>query len=418
MIADKDRPLFILAGNGPYQNRGCEAIVRGTTKILRAHFKDPRFISLSHFQNEEQYQKQKAQEYDKDIEHLHSICLSKKKIAQNFWKPSHLRYAYDHFRHPERVKYRVYEQMLPHLDDAAAVLSVGGDNYSLDYGVPREFTNLDDVAIEKGKPIVIWGASVGPFSAMPDYERFMSEHLKKITGIFARESATIDYLNGIGVTDNVHAVADPAFLMDAVKPKGIDDEIPIDEGSIGLNFSPLIAKYATNGNLEEWTLIAARIVSHLAEATEMPIYLIPHVTSPHPNDHSFMQQMLSKVHDDVDITLMPSKYNAEETKWIISKMLVFAGARTHSTIAALSSSVPTLSFAYSIKAQGINRDIFGSTKYCLDPSHLDPEAVTKHLLSMLDNSMIIKEDLRRKITKIQNTALSSGMKLRSLIGEN
>ena len=153
-----DRPLFILAGNGPYDNRGCEAIVRGTTKILRAHFKDPRFFCLSHFQNDEQYRKQKAQEYDEDIEHRHSNRLSKKKIVQNFWRPSYLTYAYDHFRRPERVKYRVYEQMIPLLDDAAAVLSVGGDNYSLDYGVPRAFTDLDDVVIENGKPIILWGA--------------------------------------------------------------------------------------------------------------------------------------------------------------------------------------------------------------------------------------------------------------------
>ena len=44
---DKDRPLFILAGNGPYENRGCEAIVRGTVKILRNYFQDPSFLCVS-----------------------------------------------------------------------------------------------------------------------------------------------------------------------------------------------------------------------------------------------------------------------------------------------------------------------------------------------------------------------------------
>ncbi len=34
------RPLFILAGNGPYQNRGCEAIVRGKIRTLGQHFKE------------------------------------------------------------------------------------------------------------------------------------------------------------------------------------------------------------------------------------------------------------------------------------------------------------------------------------------------------------------------------------------
>lgn len=413
-----DRPLFILAGNGPYDNRGCEAIIRGTTKILRTHFKDPRFSCLSHFHNDEQYRKQKAQEYDEDVEHLHSNRLSKKKILKNFWKPSYLTYAYDYFLRPERVKYRVYEQMILQLDDAAAVLSVGGDNYSLDYGVPRIFTDLDDVVIEKGKPIVLWGASVGPFGTMPDYERFMSDHLRKTTGIFAREAATTDYLNSIGVKDNVHAVADPAFVMDAVKPEGIDDEFPIDDESIGINLSPLMAKYVTNGNLEEWTLTAARIISRVAKATGMPIYLIPHVTSPHSNDHALMQEAIARISSNNDnIILIPPKYCAEETKWIISRMAIFAGARTHSTIAALSSGVPTLSLAYSLKAKGINRDIFGNTNYCLEPSLLNAEIVSSSVSSILDNSTMIGNELKKRIPGIQRAALSAGVALRHLVEE-
>lgn len=414
-----DRPLFILAGNGPYDNRGCEAIVRGTTKILRAHFKDPRFFCLSHFQNDEQYRKQRGQEYDVGIEHLYSNRLSKKKIVKSFWKPSCLTYAYDHFRRPERVKYRVYEQMIPHLDDAAAVLSVGGDNYSLDYGVPRTFTDLDDVVIEKGKPIVLWGASVGPFSAMPDYERFMSEHLRKTTGIFARESATIDYLNSIDVIDNVHAVADPAFVMDAVKPEGIDDEFPIDEEAIGLNLSPLMAKYVSGGDIDAWTTLAASIIEGVAKKTGMPVYLIPHVTNPTSNDHEFMQRALSLITDrNGNITLVSPEYNAAETKWIISQMALFAGARTHSTIAALSSGVPTLSFAYSIKAQGINRDIFGHTNYCMEPTDLDAEAVASRVTSMLDDSAAIRNDLAGRLPGVQRAALSAGTGLKHLIGVN
>jgi colanic acid/amylovoran biosynthesis protein len=58
------------------------------------------------------------------------------------------------------------------------------------------------------------------------------------------------------------------------------------------------------------------------------------------------------------ITRIPMNYNAAEIKWIIGQLTLFAGARAHPTIAALSSQIPTLSFAYSTKANGINRDIF------------------------------------------------------------
>ena len=67
------------------------------------------------------------------------------------------------------------------------------------------------------KPIIIWGASVGPFSKFPKYEQYMKNHLNKINGIFAREAETMDYLFKIGVFKNVRRVADPAFLFDLEK---------------------------------------------------------------------------------------------------------------------------------------------------------------------------------------------------------
>ena len=39
---------------------------------------------------------------------------------------------------------------------------------------------------------------------------------------------------------------------------------------------------------------------------------------------------------------------------------MFVGARTHATIAAYSSCVPTLGVGYSVKARGIARDLFGT----------------------------------------------------------
>jgi polysaccharide pyruvyl transferase WcaK-like protein len=412
----EDGPLFILAGNGPYENRGCEAIVRGTVKILREQFKDPRFISISHFQSEEQFREQCLKETDRGIVHLASQRLSKMEVVRNFWKPEIWRRIFQYYLNPDAFCTWTYGDMLPYLGDAAAVLSVGGDNYSLDYGVPTLFTTLDDIILHNERPIVLWGASVGPFNAIPDYEHYMSNHLQKVTGIFARESATIKYLEGIGVTRNVYSVADPAFLMDPVRP---NEDVSIDNGAIGINLSPLMARYVTGGDVEQWRAMAAAIIENIARWTERQIYLIPHVTSPHSDDHDFMQKAISLLPDKCrNLTLIPPKYNAAETKWIISKMALFAGARTHSTIAALSSGVPTLSFTYSIKSQGINHDIFGHTDYCIKPTSLNPEAVVDRVTFMLDETTAIRNDLTGRIPAILKAALSAGEGLRHLIGKN
>lgn len=87
---------------------------------------------------------------------------------------------------------------------------------------------------------------------------------------------------------------------------------------------------------------------------------------------------------------------------------------THSTIAALSTSVPTLSFAYSIKARGINRDLFDHESYLLSPDHLTANTVTQAVQSMLERSGEIRRELDEKIPLTQQMASYAGKKLKKI----
>ena len=286
-------------------------------------------------------------------------------------------------------------------------------------GSLNRYTLLDDIVLEKKKPLILWGASVGPFDAMPDYERYMIDHLRKVTGIFARESVTVDYLTKHGVTANLHQVADPAFLMDPVEPHGEGKNLVIEKNAIGINLSPLMAKYVTGGDISRWEQIAATMIHNIALETSCPIYLIPHVTLPFSNDFTFLEKVRDRIEPESkkEISLIPPVYNAAETKWIISQMSLFAGARTHATIAALSSCVPTLSFAYSIKAKGINRDIFGNEEYCISPDKLTPELVTQKIESMLETKDLITNDIRKKMPSVLEKAMYAGNLLKNLVNE-
>ena len=61
--------VFLLAYNGPYLNRGCEAITRGTVKILEAKFQNPEFLAISAFACDRDFKKQAANESDARISH-------------------------------------------------------------------------------------------------------------------------------------------------------------------------------------------------------------------------------------------------------------------------------------------------------------------------------------------------------------
>ncbi len=334
-------------------------------------------------------------------------------MIRGVWKP---KTWYKLFQYINDRGAFTYSHLLPYLGRAQAVLSVGGDNYSLDYGLPSLFTTLDDIVLANERPMMIWGASIGPFTSNPSYERYMSNHLRNLTAIFARESNTLEYLESIGVNENVHPVADPAFLMEPVQPK---EEMNIEDDAIGLNLSPLMAKFVTGGDPEKWIAMGAAIIAEVARRTEREVYLIPHVTSPHDNDYAYLQKVVSRLQEfNNHISLVPPEYSAAEIKWLISQLDLFAGSRMHATIAALSSGVPTLSFSYSIKSQGINRDLFDHTDYCLYPNDLAAKTVAYRIASMLNESTTIKRDLTNRIPKIQEAALNAGMILRQLLGEN
>jgi polysaccharide pyruvyl transferase WcaK-like protein len=412
---NEEEPFFILAGNGPYENRGCEAIIRGTVKILRRYYKNPKFTCISQFDSDKQYVQQYQNEKDNGICHLSTNFLNKEKVISSFRNPKIWINLIRLYAKSSRYKYWVYENLLNQLEKSSAVLSVGGDNYSIDFGPCKLVTDLDDVVLEKNKAIFLWGSSIGPFNSISGYETYMAEHLKKVTGIFAREVVTIEYLKSIGVYENVYPVADPAFVMDSTKPKEYKDINSIEDEAIGINLSPLMAKYVTDGDIEKWKINAASIIENIAIQTEMPIYLIPHVTIPNSNDYEFMNSILPIISDKIrNITLVPP-YNAEETKWIISQMSLFAGARTHATIAALSSSVPTISFGYSIKAEGINRDIFGHTDFVIPSNQLNSKNTTSKFKLITECQSEIKMNLQKKIPKIQDNAFCGGEHLLEIL---
>ncbi|MCL6582187.1 MAG: polysaccharide pyruvyl transferase family protein [bacterium] len=404
------KSLFILAGNGPYENRGCEAIIRGTVEILRHYFNDPHFVAVSNYTSCSQLKRQKLSEIDPAIIHKRVKPLKKFEFDWFLW-------ILARFLYPPGKRYILYQEMLPYLKKAAAVLSVGGDNYSLDYGIPVRFTELDEVVLAKRKPMVIWGASVGPFDRIPEYERYMIEHLKRVTAIFARESVTIEYLAEHGIIKQVYRVADPAFLLKATRPSGEKFNLDIPEGAIGINLSPLMAKYAADGNLQKWVEQCTKIIRQVSEKTKRPLFLIYHVTIPKRDDYEFLKTVLAAVGkpNGEEIRLIPPGLNASELKWVIGKMSAFAGARTHATIAAISSLVPTLSFAYSIKAKGINRDIFGHEDYCLGPHQLKPEIVAERIEELIQNSGGIKKKIESVLPKIQNLAMDAGRYLKEII---
>lgn len=393
--------LFILQGNGPLLNRGCEAILRSTVAILQEEFGACRFINAP--------SSSRLPRSAYETPDLPVTLVLPKRMAR--WTPSWLA-----FQFRKRVLHRHTAKFEPYLPAACATLALGGDNYSLDYGLPYAFFWANQVTLRHRKPVVLWGASVGPFSKHPQFEKWAVGELHKVSLICARESETVAYLASIGVRENVRAVSDPAFVLEAepVDLPGPQQRI-LNTPCIGLNLSPMLARF--RDRRDSWQDCATGCLQALLEAVGLPVVLIPHVvTEGSNNDFDFMNRMAEGVASFRDrLVLIGPQYTAPQLKWIIAQCHVFVGARTHATIASLSSGVPTISVGYSTKAMGINKDLFGHTDWLLPIEHLGRDSLAEAVGRLLDRAGDVRSHLAAVMPAYKKRSWAAAKYLREVL---
>lgn len=205
---------------------------------------------------------------------------------------------------------------------------------------------------EQGGKTVLLGCSIEPeLLTDPD----IIDDMKRYTCIIARESITWEALQDAGVKGSTYLIPDPAFLLNTVE-KPVPEAFK--EGNmVGLNLSPMAVE---NESVAGITMENYRaLIRHILDTTDMNIALIPHVVWKNNDDRTVLQSLYRDFSKTGRIVLIED-CSCEELKGYIARCRFFIGARTHSTIAAYSSLVPTLAVGYSVKARGIAKDLFGT----------------------------------------------------------
>lgn len=381
-----ERFLFVL--NGPTSNRGCEAILLSTYQLLSGAYPEASFVNSSF--RDPRVEKERYMQLPGLRHAAHPEMLSMQGVRWQIAK---------------RIQGHAFnfERFLPWAD---YVLSLGGDNYSMDYGSARTYFDANERILTSGKKLVIWGASIGPFDKDPVLERYAAEHLKRLHKLVVRESRSKSYLESLGVRNNVVLMPDPAFSLgseNVVLPQQI--ETMLDAGAIGINLSPLLARYRPEPAY--WVEEAAKWVDTLAASTKYPILLIPHVMQPGNDDAAFMAEIMARISANSGRLqlLAGDRMSSKQLKYVISRLRCFVGARTHATIAALSKNVPTLSIGYSIKARGINEDLFGSDRWVVEHLNLATQGFVDKVKELLAEETTVRATLiQRNQTYRMNSA--------------
>lgn len=366
------RKCYYLYGHGGSGNHGCEALVRSTCQILSP----TRSALLSNGPKE-------------DVRYgLESCCdlvqtakIRRVGIFIKFMKAYLLLKLHHNFKPMDKVS---YESKLALATRGDIALSIGGDNYCYGSESSLIFSEYHRILKKQRVKTVLWGCSVEP--GMIDKK--MREDLSRYDLITARESITYEALKPIN--PNTILAPDPAFTLKREKgnfPMGLGNK-----PYIGINVSPLIQwrEAVENITMENYRALIQRILSQ----TDRDIALIPHVVWDGNDDRIPLGQLYEEFQDSGRVYLVEDQ-NCMQLKDIISGCEFFIGARTHATIAAYSTCVPTLVVGYSVKARGIAKDLFGTEEgYVLPVQQLREKENLSHAFSKLyERKSEIKEHL-------------------------
>lgn len=292
---------------------------------------------------------------------------------------------------------------------ADVCVAIGGDNYCYNKG--KEHWPLERKIKKLGKKMMLWGCSVEP----SDIHGELAEHLSLFDVITVRDPISYEALISSNVKSQVLRCSDPAFLLPS-EPCALPDGWKAGH-MIGLNFSPMVM--GTIARKDSIRLAVQRLIEHILDTTDHRIVLIPHVFLPFTNDLDELRPLYEAYRTSGRVIMIDDhQLNARQLKYIISQCRMFIGARTHATIAAYSTHVPTLAIGYSVKARGIAQDLFGSSGSMVIPvqelsgSDVLIEAY-QELNSRLDE---IRLHLEQVMPDYQQQALASGAAFKTLLG--
>jgi len=409
------RKSIVLHGNNFDSNRGCQALRLTTQMILDRYLPEYSRLHANIFHNDDPQ---------------FSIHEPDNHSAGQLWETSHRGLPSFYPWGARVLASRVLERFPPMkvhraLDDAVALLALGGDNLSYDYGFLATllFFSPLHAAIHRGDPTIVWAASIGPFSSRPKWEKRFADILRRIDLITVREPVTQDYLDEIGVRDNVRRVADPAFILPAC-PTQLPDEIEraLQAGAIGINLAPIMRRY-NNLSARKWMDKAVEMLAEVRRKTSCPIVLIPHVMMsprifPDNDDYGFMRALLDRLPPDArdEVFLYDARHDSsKQIKWVISRLRVFAGSRMHSTVAAWSSCVPTFCIGYSVKSKGLNLDIFGHERWVAHVSQLTAGQLAERIQTLLEEETSVRNQLQSLMPDYSARAWTNGEFLQDML---
>lgn len=324
-------------------NRGCEAITKGTIKILNLEnsqylgfctdINTDSAINLNHFI--ELYPTRHLSFFFRVVRKIGLLAYHNKE----YWRTLTYKKKYSKFLN--LMKY----------DDICLI--TGGDTLCYD---DNEIPFIISECNKYHHPSIIWGCSFGK----ENFSQMKLNALKHATAITVRESITYEYLTNELHLNNITLVSDPAFSLNP-EPIDLPDYFK-NLNLVGINVSNFVIE--PNNTIMSQLIL---LINKITEIAKNEVVFIPHVFWLDQDDRVVCNRILENIkHPDKVHILDSSQMNYEQIRYAISKCRFFIGARTHAMISAYSTCVPSIALGYSVKSLGIAKDLELNEKLVID----------------------------------------------------
>ena len=368
------RKIF-LYNHGGSENHGCEALVRTVCEL----FKEEDIIL---------YSEMPQQDLHYGIQQFADVKSAKNvysKLSPSFIKAYYsLKKKNDYFS----IDILPYRKTIKEFRTGDIEISVGGDSYCYD-DYPK-YIQLHQMICQRGCKTILLGCSLN--EKLFNDPKFV-EDMKSYDYISARESLTYELLKKAGLK-SIGLSPDSAFTL----PKE-EVQLPsnfIENNTVGINVSPLVMEREQEDNvlLDNYR----NLIAYILNKTDYAVALIPHVIWSGNDDRSILNKLYDEFKKSERIVVIQD-CNCMQLKGYIAKCRFFVGARTHATIAAYSTEVPTLVVGYSIKSRGIAKDIFGREENYVIPIEQIKEEnkLTQAFIWLQENENHIREHLKKRM---------------------
>jgi coenzyme F420-reducing hydrogenase beta subunit/polysaccharide pyruvyl transferase WcaK-like protein len=307
-----------------------------------------------------------------------------------------------------------YKKLLDVCKDADVILVTGGDNYDRSYGMFDIMHSLNRLLRKTSRAkMVMYDCSLDP----EEIDDRIKKDFELFDVIAAREVITYNAFKEVFAHKELYYFPDPAFVMDKTAVPFPDSFI---EGkTVGVNVSSMVVETQYGSNQIMVVDAYVNLIKTILTKTDYQVMLIPHVMR--RLDLKILEILYGHFAGNDRVMLITNEsYNAAELKYLISRCRLFVGARTHSTIAAYSSQVPTLVLGYSIKSVGIATDLFGTPEgYVVSTSNLkSDEDLAAAFEKLLEHEDEIREHFSTFIPDYVEKAWKTGSMLLKLSRSN